>query len=149
MASGVTGFPVLCALNSGIRSRRASIRASATIQTRPSSVKGWLLVLGFVGSLQQGVAEADTAIDPDFLGIRTSESHEAGHACEQTTVYRFPIEVHDANNPTHLEFPIQKVLVCDRLARGDLDKLLFKQLIKKLAHVIAKTIGRNIELGEQ
>ncbi len=63
--------------------------------------EGLTLVLGFIGSPQQRMAEAGIAVSPDVLRVGTPGSHEAGHPRKQTTVHRRPIEMYDAKDPAH------------------------------------------------
>jgi hypothetical protein len=63
------------------------------------------LLFGFIGGFQEGVAEADMAVNPYFLGVGTAERHEVRHQSKQMAIHRRSIEMYDANDSAHSEFP--------------------------------------------
>ena len=86
-------------------SRRASTRASATIQTWPSRVKGCRSCSDSSVVLSRVWPNPTLPSTPYFLRIGTAKGHEAGHLPQQMAVHRRSIEMYDANDAAHGGFP--------------------------------------------
>jgi hypothetical protein len=52
------------------------------------------------------MAEADSAVNPDFLGIGAAEGHASGHLSQPMAVDWSFIEMYDANDSAHSGFPM-------------------------------------------
>jgi hypothetical protein len=107
------------------------------------------LVLGLVGRLQKRVAEADMAVNPDFLGVGAAERYGGGHLSKQMAIHGRSIEMYDANDSAHSGLPAWKDLAGYGLAGMQLDESLREHLVEKAVHILAEAFRLDLELVEQ
>ena len=67
--------------------------------------EGLVLAFGFERRPEQRMAEADVAVYPDPLFVWTAKSHEIRHPAKKRAVNGCTVEVDDADDSTHRDWP--------------------------------------------
>src|ERR1700724_2481459 len=62
-------------------------------------------MLGLISGLKQRMTEADGAVNPNLLSVRTAERKKFSHARQHAAIHRRTIQIDDPDYAAHRSFP--------------------------------------------